>query len=88
MKKLPIKLYDPNFIQKLVLNGEVIVFEKSKFINRIIKTTRSHFNKIFGVTLQDFFDDNDNLAFNAKERFFFQLQNKIKECSEIKANLI
>ena len=86
MKKLPIKLYDPTFIQKLVFNGEVIVFEKSTFINRIIETTRNHFNKIFGVTLEDFFDDNDNLAFSTKERFFFQLQNKIKKCSEIKAN--
>ena len=86
MKKLPIKLYDPTFIQKLVFNGEVIVFEKSTFINRIIETTMNHFNKIFGVTLEDFFDDNDNLAFSTKERFFFQLQNKIKKCSEIKAN--
>lgn len=83
IKKLPTKLYDPTFIQSLVFSGEIIVFENSIFINKIIETTRYHFNKIFGVSLEGFFDNRDNLTFEAKERFFFQLQKKIKKCSAI-----
>ena len=47
LKSLPTKLYNPNSILKSVFNGEIIIFEKSIFINEIIKTIKSHFNKIF-----------------------------------------
>ena len=86
LKNLPIKLYNPKYIMKSIFNGEVIIFEKSVFIQEIVKTAISHFNKIFRLSLEDFLDNKDDFTFNMKEKLFLKLQENIKECSVINDN--
>ena len=88
LKSLPSKLYNPNSILKSVFNGEIIIFEKSIFINKIIKTTKSHFKKIFTLNLEDFLNNKDDFTFDKKEKLFLKLQKNIKECSVINENFI
>ena len=88
LKSSPTKLYKPNSILKSVFNGKVIIFEKSIFINVIIKTIESHFYQIFRLSLEDFLDNKDNLTFDKKEKLFLKLQKNIKECSIINDNFI
>ena len=88
VKRLPVKLYNPNFILKSVFNGEIIIFEKSIFIKEIIKITKFHFNKIFSVSLDDFLDNKDELTFDMREKLFFKLQKIIKECSVVNENYL
>ena len=88
LKSLPIKQHNPNSILKSIFSGEIIIFEKSIFINEIIKTIESHFKKIFSLNLQDFLNDKDNFNFDMKENLFFKLQKNIKECSIINDNFI
>ena len=49
---------------------KVIIFEKSIFINEIIKTIKSHFNQIFNLNLEDFLDNKDDLTFEKRKSFF------------------
>lgn len=88
LKNLPIKQYNPNFILKCIFDGEIIIFKNSFFINEIIKTVKSHFNKIFRLSLEDFLDNKDDLNFDIKEKLFLKLQKNIKECSIINKNFI
>ena len=88
LKSSSTKLYKPNSILKSVFNGKVIIFEKSIFINEIIKTIKSHFNKLFNLNLEDFLDNKDDLTFDKKEKLFLKLQKNIKECSVINENFI
>ena len=88
LKSLPTKLHNPNSILKSVFNGEIIIFEKSIFINEIIKTIKYHFKKIFSLTLEDFLDNKDDLTFDMKEKLFLELQKNIKECSVINDNFV
>ena len=70
LKSLPLKLNNPNSILKSIFNGEIIIFEKSIFINEIIKTIKSHFNKLFNLNLEDFLDNKDDLTFEKRKSFF------------------
>ena len=88
LKSLPTKLHNPNSILKSVFNGKIIIFEKSIFINEIIKTIKCHFKKIFSLSLEDFLENSDDLTFDMKEKLFLELQKNIKECSVINDNFI
>ena len=70
LKSLPTKLYNPNSILKSVFNGEIIIFEKSIFINEIIKTIKSHFKKYLTSVLRIFLIIKMTLLLKKRKSFF------------------